>query len=74
MHKAEMDALSGLELVLGLADGFLFSCILFGFFSSPKLASLRRMSFENTSKDFIAPEVACGTDNPRFGQTDKQVT
>lgn len=56
MHKAELYALSGLELVFELADGFLFSCILFGFFSSLKSASLRCMSFVNTSKDVIVSQ------------------
>lgn len=31
MHNVELDALSGLELIFRLADGFLFSCIYLDF-------------------------------------------
>jgi hypothetical protein len=75
MHKAELDVLSGLKLIFGQEDGFLFSYNFCKCFLPLKPASLRFMSFVNNSKSFYsATELNFEASKPRLGENDKQET
>lgn len=56
MHNTELGALSELELVFLLEDGFFIFTNFILIFLISDVASLGCMSFVNTPTDFIAPQ------------------